>query len=69
MVRASAGSAGGRGAAQMCQCMELGHLCMRQCINNYGRNVRNMTNNDSIVIVAAIKKLARNECHEIGAAG
>ena len=49
--------------------MELGHLCKRQCISNYVRNVRNMSNNDSIVIVAAVKKQARNECHEIGAAG
>ena len=41
-----------------CQCMELGHLCARQCINNYVRNAQNMSN-DNIVNVCHHKNKHR----------
>ena len=49
-----------------CQCMELGHLCTRQCVSNYIRIIRNMSNNDSIVIVCRHKIKQRMSAMRLG---
>ena len=50
----------------MYQFIKLGHLCVRQCVSNYIRCARNMSNNGSIVIVCRRKNKQRESAIRLG---
>ena len=48
------------------QFIKLGHLCARQCVSNYIRFTRTMSNNDSIVIACRRKNKQRTIAIRLG---